>query len=935
MTVRPYRIACLLAAIIFSAQILSAAPARRTSTASSSVSMPSSNNTSSQNAVRKWTVMIFMAADNNLEKNTEADLNELESVGSTKDLNIVVQLDRSGNFSSATDFKWSGCKRFLIVKDNQPTKVTSPAVQDLGEIDSATSLALIDFVKWTKASYPAEKYALILWNHGTGWKKINPDGSPAEVENSAGLFTFPAGTEFGNAPVSSDDNSDRPRNTTETHLIPELQKVINTISYNISYDDTTSTSMNIPTLGKTLKSVTQILGKPLDFFGFDACLMQMLEVAHEVAPYAKYQVASPDLEPDRGWPFDAIMGNLAAKPTIDGKELGKIIVNSYSASYNGGSQGNTSVILSLLDLSKIQAVSDSLSNFSSALASGIIEINAIDRARENSFKYFYKDYADIADFARNVSKEVQSQSVKDAADELLKILADTSGNGFIVACSSTGDKYNALSGLALFLPERNSYTELKKAYNSLGFSKKFKWKAFLDELETPNLAYLKIKEVILADSNHDGRITPGEDIEIKFVLKNHGKLKTQKVQVQYSTESNYLNLDKVAMSLLEIPAPGKEITISVGTFNVSPETPVNTQVVLTFSLSGENVPLSTYKTTFYVKEGFETNEQVLFVFTDAFSPAAPTLQDSLRDAKIAFDTWDRMIDGNIKTEMLKRYLNGWILVSVQDSSNQQQLVQEEIDALSAFLKSGGRLVLTGQDLAYSLRESPFLKDFCRASFVQDDTNIHVVSGVDGFFGGNSFQIYGGDGANNQKWPDEINTVTGGKMIMKYEPGARDLVDHKSMNGPDIKPNGATRGIKAAGGAAISYVDGFRVMLFSFGLEGINSAQQRATVLGKIKSFMIPTINQEILDLSAASERRSLYPNFSTMNLQNNVDMISGLSDRITKKLQKSIENRSSKANDALKLIETLPETQRKSISHLEKNIRSLLEFSRQHGTIDR
>jgi len=48
--------------------------------------------------------------------------------------------------------------------------------------------------------------------------------------------------------------------------------------------------------------------------------------------------------------------------------------------------------------------------------------------------------------------------------------------------------------------------------------------------------------------------------------------------------------------------------------------------------------------------------------------------------------------------------------------------------------------------------------------------------MNGFAGGATYQIYGGDGANNQKWPDEIDAMNGASVIMKFEEGARDLAN---------------------------------------------------------------------------------------------------------------------------------------------------------------
>jgi len=116
--------------------------------------------------------MIFMAADNNLEAATSLDINEIEKYGSTDQINFVAQIDRNGSYSNNSELKWAGARRFFITKDKEPDKMSSEMVEDLGDVDMADPTALTDFVEWVKENYPARRYALILWNHGTGWKEF-------------------------------------------------------------------------------------------------------------------------------------------------------------------------------------------------------------------------------------------------------------------------------------------------------------------------------------------------------------------------------------------------------------------------------------------------------------------------------------------------------------------------------------------------------------------------------------------------------------------------------------------------------------------------------------------------------------------------------------------------------------------------------------------
>jgi len=120
----------------------------------------------------EWTIMVYMDGDNNLEPFAIDDFLEIAEVGSTDEVNIVVQLDRIHSTEGWDDIRfgdWADCKRFYVEKDMEP--VSDNAVQHLGEIDMASPDELTDFISWATATYQAEKYMLVLWNHGDGWRE--------------------------------------------------------------------------------------------------------------------------------------------------------------------------------------------------------------------------------------------------------------------------------------------------------------------------------------------------------------------------------------------------------------------------------------------------------------------------------------------------------------------------------------------------------------------------------------------------------------------------------------------------------------------------------------------------------------------------------------------------------------------------------------------
>lgn len=112
-----------------------------------------------------WTVMFYTTADtSNIEMPMIMDVNEVEYVGSSSDVNFVAQVDRT-----TEDPSWTDARRFLLTQDSDWQSVNSEMIMSLGEVNQGEPAALIDFVLWAAENYPAEHYALIMSDHGGGW----------------------------------------------------------------------------------------------------------------------------------------------------------------------------------------------------------------------------------------------------------------------------------------------------------------------------------------------------------------------------------------------------------------------------------------------------------------------------------------------------------------------------------------------------------------------------------------------------------------------------------------------------------------------------------------------------------------------------------------------------------------------------------------------
>lgn len=117
-----------------------------------------------QNAPTKWTVMVYMAGDT-LETFGIEDFLEMSAIGSTDDVNLVVQFDRTAGLD-ANYGNWTDTRRGLVSAGDTPAATWGTS---LGEVNMGTASSLSDFVTWGMNTYQADNYALVMWGHGSGF----------------------------------------------------------------------------------------------------------------------------------------------------------------------------------------------------------------------------------------------------------------------------------------------------------------------------------------------------------------------------------------------------------------------------------------------------------------------------------------------------------------------------------------------------------------------------------------------------------------------------------------------------------------------------------------------------------------------------------------------------------------------------------------------
>ncbi len=108
----------------------------------------------------KWTVMVYISGDNNLEDYVVQDIeSELAPTGSSANVQVVALADRGPGYDTSYG-DWQTTKLFHVTQGM--TAASENAVADWGEKNMGDPQTLIDFVTWSKTNYPADHYALVF-----------------------------------------------------------------------------------------------------------------------------------------------------------------------------------------------------------------------------------------------------------------------------------------------------------------------------------------------------------------------------------------------------------------------------------------------------------------------------------------------------------------------------------------------------------------------------------------------------------------------------------------------------------------------------------------------------------------------------------------------------------------------------------------------------
>lgn len=300
-----------------------------------------------------WTIMVFVNGKNNLSSFGVKDFNEMEAVGSSKEVNVVVELGVSGDPT----------KRYLVAKDDKPSQITSVPVQDLGKVDMGDWKHLAEFGNWAKANNPAQRYMLIVWNHGSGWDKKEP--------------------QFG--------------------------------TRGISYDDETGNHITTQQLAQALAAMGGV-----DVYASDACLMGMAEVNYEIRGQAGVIIGSEETEPGDGYNYTTFLGPIIQNPSMSPEQMGQNTVAAYQQHYQQVGSGTTQ---SAVRAETMEALAG-LINTWTANVMRASEKDVVKNARKKVQSYAVSDNIDLVQFVDLVGAATKDAAVKSSGQNLARFVRE-------------------------------------------------------------------------------------------------------------------------------------------------------------------------------------------------------------------------------------------------------------------------------------------------------------------------------------------------------------------------------------------------------------------------------------------------------------------------------------------------------------------------------
>ncbi len=431
----------------------------------------------------EWTMLVYVQANNNLSGFAMKNFSDMATIGSTSSLNTLVQWYQPNH---------EGIWRYRVERGRM---VLDECVQV--ESDGTTTKDLVDAMRWAAGKYAANKYALILWNHGIGildpvWGKMQPwqihqprIAFSQEVINDNPRIQINGLTTgiVHDTQHTCHRYADNDHSTTSTSSL--LDYVV-TSTRGILFNEHSRTYMDNQSLTSALQSIKNNVlgGKKLSLLGMDACLMAMAEVGYLASDYAEVLVASQEVELAQGWNYQALVALLATKDQ-DPTSIARGIVSTYESTYKEKIPFYTQSAINLEGMVPLRTCLDAMITYYNICRS--IDRNtmqeALRKARTSCLQFSSASYVDLhtflTDFHRITGSLQNSSLAQTPALQNLRttLIASAQLIEQYVIASTAGKGLARARGLSIYFPQGR----IDESYPKTSFAKDGQWYDFIKE----------------------------------------------------------------------------------------------------------------------------------------------------------------------------------------------------------------------------------------------------------------------------------------------------------------------------------------------------------------------------------------------------------------------------------------------------------------------
>jgi len=399
---------------------------------------------------KAWTVLVYQAGDNDLEEAIIKDFNEMERIGSNDRINIVVQLDRSPRYDTSNG-NWTTTRRYYVTRDpDEPfppdfstrpnNTIRSYLIADLGKKNMGDEAVLRDFLLWGIQNFPADRYFVILADHGAGVRPFR--GIPLPTRGMMFADSF-------NDYLSEDETK------------------------------------------RAFAAAVQGLGRPFDIVGLDASEMSILDIAYQLRDACRYLIASQLSEPNDGYPYERFLWELHQNPNIGTEEFLRRFVQHYIDSYRAGQPTNgagSAVTIAVYNQSVVPSYVQRVDKFAQALMRKLDRFGGLLVSLRRQTQAFSEPiYRDLYHFCQLVVQNIDDAEIRQAAQTVMELHGPGQGKALLYEAHASGHDYDVSNafGIAVYFPDPSQFDD--RYLNANDFARTTQWGRFLQSLQSDTL----------------------------------------------------------------------------------------------------------------------------------------------------------------------------------------------------------------------------------------------------------------------------------------------------------------------------------------------------------------------------------------------------------------------------------------------------------------